>query len=630
MLAYIRTQLSTSLKQFSPDKIIRWLMNRQISESAILAGIAILVGLTSGAGVWLFKQMFSLIYRTVFDGLGLPLGLLAHRKIILQQLYNSAQWLEFDRVGIILSHLGNWMIILVPTMGGLAVGLIAHFLIGKERYPGIAGIMEAAALAGGRLHYKIMPAKTVAAALSIGSGASVGPADPSSQIGANLGSMFGQLLHLSDERVRSLVAAGAAGGIAAGFNAPITGIFFALEIIVGELGVSAFGVVTLASVVSSVFTQSVSGPQPAFHIPEYAFNSAWELPFYLGLGILAGSSAAFYIYLHHFTRNIFEKWQIPQWLKPAIAGLCVGLIGVYLPQVLGTGYDTIEAILNGKSFDLALLVSLTFAKLILTPICISSGFYGGVFAPALFSGATLGGAYGLIIRELFPSLNISPPAFAMVGMAAVLAGTIHAPITSFILLFEMTHDYRIILPLMGAVNVSLFLSWHLQHDSVYTLGLKLKGIRLKRGRDVDVLETITVGEVMITNVVTLQASDSLTVATELLMQTRHHGLPVLNDTGELTGIITIQDIDRTQNNESGRIHSVGDICTRELLFAYPNETIGKALYRIGVRNVSQLPVVAHDNPRHLLGLLCSVDIARAYELALTRRTAIRHQHTSVP
>lgn len=609
------------LRIFVPDKAAFWLNRRQVSNSMILAGMAILVGLTSGAGAWLFKQVFNLIYQTVFHGLDSPLGLLEHRKVILQLFYNTAQWFEFDKVSIILGHLGNWMFILVPAVGGLIVGLFAHFLIGKERYPGIAGIMEAVALSGGRLHYKIMPAKTIASAISIGSGASVGPADPSVQIGANLGSMFGQLLRLSDDRTRSLVAAGAAGGIAAGFNAPIAGMFFALEIVIGELSIDVFGTVALAAVVSSVFTQALSGPQPAFHIPEYAFNSVWELPFYLGLGMLAGPSAAFYTRLHHFTRNIFEKWQAPRWLKPAIAGLVVGLVGIYLPQVFGTGYQTIETILNGKSLGISLLLSLTFAKLILTPVCISSGFYGGVFAPALFSGAALGGAYGLIIDQLFPSLNISPPAFAMVGMAAVLAGTIHAPITSFILLFEMTHNYRIILPLMAAVNVSLFLSWHLQYDSVYTLGLTRRGIRLKRGRNVDVLETITVGEIMVTDVITLQEFDSLAVATGLLVQTRRHGLPVLNDAEELIGIVTVQDINRAQNDGRGRARSVGEICTRKLLLAYPDETIGKALYRIGIRNVSQLPVVSRSNPRHLLGLLCSTDIARAYELALTRRMA---------
>lgn len=254
------------------------------------------------------------------------------------------------------------MIFFIPVLGGLAVGLISHFFIGKERYVGIAGIMESVALGGGRLPYRKIPTKTVAAALSLGSGASVGSADPSIQIGAYLGSMFGQILRLSDERIRALVASGAAGGVAAAFNAPIAGIFFALEIIIGELSVNAFGVVTLASVISSVFTQAVSGRQPAFHIPAYAFNSAWELPLYFGLGVLSGLSAAFYIRLHHFTRGIFDKWNAPRWLKPAVAGISVGLVGMYLPQIFGAGYATIENILNGKPLTVPLLLSLALSS----------------------------------------------------------------------------------------------------------------------------------------------------------------------------------------------------------------------------------------------------------------------------
>lgn len=614
-----------SLKLFSLGKIVLWLNRQQFSESVALAVIAILVGLTSGIGVWLFKQLFNVIYQYAFDGIDTPLGLLHQKEFALRLFQDLANWVGFDRIGTVLGYLGNWMIFFIPVIGGLAVGLISHFIIGKERYVGIAGIMESVALGGGRLPYRKIPTKTVAAALSIGSGASVGPADPSVQIGAYVGSMFGQLLRLSDERIRALVASGVAGGIAAAFNAPITGIFFALEIIIGELSVNAFGIVALASVVSSVFTQAVSGHQPAFHIPAYTFNSVWELPLYFGLGVLSGLGAAFYIRLHHFTRGIFDTWNAPRWFKPAVAGLAVGLVGMHLPQVFGTGYATIEDILHGKPMEVTLLLSLALARLVLTPLCISSGFHGGVFAPALFSGAALGGAYGLVAKQVFPSLNISPPAFAMVGMAAVLAGTIHAPITSFILLFEMTHDYRIILPLMAAVNVSLFLSWHLQHDSVYTLGLARKGIRLKRGRDVDVLETITVNEVMETEIVTLRESDSLSLATDLFTRKRYHGLPVLNNAGELTGIITVQDIDRAQGDDSGMVRTVGEVCTRDLLLAYPDETIGAALRRIGVRNVGQLPVVARNNLRRLVGLLRTTDIARAYDLALTHRAKIRHR-----
>jgi len=574
------------------------LINRlQPSEAVVLGGAALLVGLTSGAGVWLFKRLIDL-----------------------------AHWLAFDILGAGLSPLGAWTIVLAPVLGGLCVGLIAYFFIGEERHHGVAGIMESVALAGGRLRYNRIPAKALASAISIGAGASVGPEDPSVQIGSNLGSFFGQRLKLSDERVRSLVAAGAAGGIAAAFNAPIAGVFFAQEIILGEFSGNAFGVVVLAAVISAVFTQAVSGSQPAFPVPPYAFNSAWELPLYLGLGLLAGPVSALYIRTLYRAQDLFHHWSAPRWVKPAVAGLMVGVVGIFLPQIFGVGYDTIGNILTGESPVIPLLLILLVAKLILTPVSIGGGFQGGVFAPSLFLGATLGGAYGLVMRQLFPSLNIAPPAFAMVGMAAVLAGTVHAPLTAIVLLFEMTDNYRIILPLMFAVVVSLLVSKRLQADSVYALGLARKGVRLERGRDLEVLEAITVSEVMQPDTDALHESDSLASAAEVLMQTRRHGLPVVNQNEELVGILTLQDVDKVQGESEETItKTVADACTHDLLVAHPDDTIGLALRRMGARDVGRLPVVASDNPKQLLGVLRRADVVRAYDVALTRRAATRHR-----
>ncbi|HEY3340878.1 MAG TPA: chloride channel protein, partial [Anaerolineae bacterium] len=426
-----------------------------------------MVGLASGAGVWVFKRLIDLF-----------------------------QLLAFNDLGAFVGRLGGWTVLIIPVLGGIIVGLLMHFFVGEERHHGVASIMEAVALSGGRLRYQTVPAKALAAAISIGAGASVGPEDPSVQIGANLGSMAGQLAHLSDERVRTLVAAGAAAGISAAFNAPIAGVFFALEVVLGELGAGSFGMVTLAAVISAVFTQAVSGPQPAFHIPTYTFQGVAELPFYLVLGLIAGPIAASYILLLDRAQHLFHQWSAPSWVKPAAAGVAVGLVGIFLPQLFGIGYETIGKALNGESIALGIVLLLLIGKLIITPLSIGGGFPGGVFAPSLFIGAMAGEAFGQISAFVFPQMHLAPAAFALVGMAAVLAGAVHAPLTSIILLFEMTNDYRIILPVMFAVVVSLVVSQRLQHDSVYTLALARKGVRLQRGRDVDVLEGITVSEVM--------------------------------------------------------------------------------------------------------------------------------------
>jgi len=268
------------------------------------------------------------------------------------------------------------------------------------------------------------------------------------------------------------------------------------------------------------------------------------------------------------------------------------------------------------------------AKLILTPVSIGGGFPGGVFAPALFIGAALGGLYADGLAHWFPALVITPGAFAMVGMAAVLAGAVHAPLTAVLLLFEMTNDYRIILPLMFAVAVSLAVSQRLAHDSVYTLALARKGIRLERGRDVDVLETITAGEVMQPPPHAFSEHDSLEHAAELLAAGRHHGLPVLDERGALAGVLTLQDLTKAQGehaDEQPGAMRVGDVCSRRLITVFPDESMGVALRRMGAQDIGRLPVVSRADPAHMLGWLRRSDLLRAYDEALSRRAAQRHR-----
>ena len=574
----------------------QWLERQQPSGLAVLSAIGVVLGLVTGVGVWFFKQMIIWTHTAAFG------------------------WL-----GGALSPFGSWTLALLPALGGLLVGLLWHYLVGEERYHGVSGIMEAVALVGGRLEYRLGLVKTVAAALSIGAGASVGPEDPSVQIGANLGSFAGQKLHFSDDWIRTLVAAGVAGGVGAAFYAPIARAFFSRGILLGGEGGGGLGGIVLAAVTSAAFTQSISGPQPAFRVPQYALHSSAELPLYLGLGILAGPVAALYVGSLFTAKDFFHRWRMPGWLKPATAGLTVGIVGIWLPQVLGTGYETIDAIFNGQQMTVLLLVTLLGAKLVMTAVSIGGGFPGGVFAPSLFLGATLGTAYGLVAQRLFPALLIAPPAYAMVGMAAVLAAAVHAPLTAIILLFEMTQDYRIILPVMFAVVVGLFVAQRLRRDSVYTLGLARKGLRLQRGRDVEVLEGITVSEVMETNIVTLREAYLLATAADLFARTRHHGLPVVNDAGDLVGILTVQDLEQAQTENDDSSRTVGDVCTREMLVAHPEESIGAALRRMSIRDIGRLPVVDPRNPRLLLGMLRRIDLVRAYDLALTRRSSLRHR-----
>lgn len=581
------------------EKILSWLDRIPTSQTLSLGIIAVTVGVITGIGVWLFKRMIDVVQLGMTKGFGLF----------------ESKW------GIV-------VIILIPGVGGMIVALISHYFIGEEQVHGVAGIMESVALTGGRLRYQTAPAKIAASTISIGVGASVGPEDPSVQIGANRGSWLGQLLHSSDERLRVLVAAGSAAAIAAAFNAPIAGVFFALELILGEINGSALGMLLVASVASSVFTQAASGPEPAFHVPAYAFHSVFELPLYIGLGLLAGPISALYVRLLYYVKDIFRNLHLPDWIKLAITGLILGVVGIYLPQVLGVGYGTIQDILNSPNLSLWLLLALLIAKMILTPVSLGGGFMGGVFAPSLYLGATLGGAYGLFAARLFPGLNISPSAFALVGMAAVPAGAVHAPLTATILLFEMTNDYRIILPVMLAVAVSLILSQRIQRDSIYITGLVRLGIRLDRGRDVEILQAITVGEAMPMNTETLPESLPPMEAAEILPQTRHHGLPVINGDGNLVGILTIQDIEKVEELRRENA-TVGQVCMHELVVAYPNESLSDGLLRMSRHDVGRMPVVDRNHPRKLVGILRRTDVIRAYAIALTRRTTQRHRAEQV-
>ncbi len=561
----------------------------------------LIIGLGSGAGVMFFKFAYHWLGGVMFTDLGGWLG----------------QW-------------GAWTIVLIPVIGGLVVGLLHQFLIARERHHGVSGIMEAVALAGGRLRYWRAPLKILTSIISLGAGASVGPEDPSVQIGANLGSLVGQKLQISGERTRIMVAMGAAAGIAAAFNAPIAGVFFAIEIVLGELTSAAFGWIVFGSVLSAVVTRAVVGQNPAFPVPSYSLGSAWELPLYLGLGLVAAIVSVVYIRAIYLAQDWFQHSPLPKWVRPVITGAIVGVIGLYFPQIFGDGYAAVGKILSGQSLILWLLVALLALKIVATSINLGSGFMGGLFAPSLFLGAALGGAYGVLMKSMFPSLDIAPSAFALVGMAAVLAGAVHAPVTAIMLLFEMTDDFHIVLPLMFAVAVSIFISEALQPASVYEVSLLRKGIRLQRGKDVDVLETLKVAEVMKPAPDIIAIQTPLHEVSSLFTREHVHGLPVLNGKGELCGMITMADIERAieQNPENLQLPA-GQFCSKKLVVVHPDYTIQQALRLMGRYDIGRLPVVDPVNPRKLLGWLSRVDLVRAYDLALARRTEVRHKITQV-
>lgn len=557
---------------------------------------AVAVGIGAGLGTVVFVEMIALFKEAFFGG--------------------GARLLSF---------MGRAYVVLLPVMGGLLVGPIVRFLAPEAKGHGVPEVMTAIATRGGRIRPVVVLAKTLGSSITIGSGGSVGREGPIVQIGSALGSTIGQFFRLNERRIVNLVASGAAGGIAATFNAPIAGVMFAQEVILGEFGIQAFSTVVVAAVTASVVGRAVLGDFPAFQVPAYAFHDPRELVLYLGLGVLAALAAIAFVRTLYLFEDFFDRLRFPSFLKPALGGCALGVLGFFLPQVFGTGFETVESVLAGNA-AFHLMALLVFGKIVATSVTLGSGASGGVFAPALFIGAVLGGAYGEAARRFFPHVVAAGGAYAMVGMAAVFAGAARAPITAIIILFEMTRDYRIILPLMFATVVSTLLARRLEAESIYTLKLKRRGIDLRAGKDVNLMRAILVEEAMTPaeELVTVTPDMPLSELARLFQETAHHGFVVLEDDGTFCGVVTLSDLERALDSPQAGAR-VGDICTREVVTAYPDETLDDALRHFGALDVGRIPVVDRRQPRRLVGALRRGDIVRAYSRALVDRQEYEHR-----
>ena len=368
--------------------------------------------------------------------------------VIFRYLINFFGFIGFTWVPTVFPFLGDLVFILIPALGGLIVGLLIYYFAQEAKGHGVPEVMEAVALRGGKIRPIVALVKSLASAISIGSGGSVGREGPIVQIGSSIGSTLGQKLHMSEDMIRVLVACGAAGGIAATFNAPIAGVIFALEVILGEFSIRYFSLVVISSVASSVIGQAVFGDVPAFLIPvEYGIKSLWEFAFYPVLSVVAALVGVLFVRSLYWSEDLFGKWKsVPEWSKPMFGGVLLGglalfypmVTGVYwkdYPQIFNVGYDVIESALAGN-LVIGVAAALLMLKLIATIITLGSGGSGGVFAPSLFMGAMVGTVFELGIRSVFPTIIAPPGAYALIGMAATFTAAAHAPITAVLILFE--------------------------------------------------------------------------------------------------------------------------------------------------------------------------------------------------
>jgi len=510
--------------------------------------------------------------------------------------------------------------LLMPAIGGLIVGPIVTFFSKEVKGHGVPEVMESIILRNGMIRPRVVLAKIIASSICIGSGGSSGREGPIVQIGSAIGSSIGQWFQLSPEKLRTLVAAGAAGGIAAAFNAPVAGALFAIEIIFGDFGVMQFSPIVIASVTSTVVSRHYLGDFPAFIVPKYSLVSPWELFFYAGLGLLAGIGGLIFIKSLYGLEDYFDNWKFPDYVKPAIGGLLVGGMGIVYPAIYGVGYAGInEALTGAMSWEFLLILLLL--KIIATSFTLGSGGSGGIFAPSLFMGAMLGGAVGTVVHQIFPEITATSGAYSMVGMGAFVGAATHAPITSIIIIFEMTNDYTIILPLMIATIISVTFTTRIQPESIYTLKLVRRGINLFKGKEINVLKSLTVKDIYKSDCDKLLPNTPFKQIIPLVINSDHEIFCVVDKDNHFVSYITLTSIRAILDDPSAlnNVIVAYDLIEPSPKFVTPETNLDTVMKIFGHSRIGELPVVDAAQNNMLLGYLSRQGVIDAYNKELARR-----------
>ena len=545
-------------------------------------------------------------------GAGAGLGAVAFRYMILGFTYAFTGHRDYSAAGHasnpLLPGLGIWFVVLVPVIGGLIYGPLVSRFAPEARGHGVPEVMLAVNRLGGRMRPQVPIVKSLASALCIGSGGSVGREGPIVQIGSALGSVLGQLVRVTESQLRLLVACGAAAGISATFNAPIAGVFFALELILRNFDTESFGFVVLSSVTADAIGRAAFGSHPFLTLPGFTFTSPLELVLYAGLGVLAVGVGVTFIRVLYVGEDLADRlWRGPSWLRPAAGGILLGLLLLVVPQMYGVGYPVLERAVGGQYVILALL-GLLAAKILATSLTMWIGGSGGVFAPSLFMGAMLGSAYGAVAHHFMPGLAAAAGAYGLVGMGAVFAATARAPITGLIIIFELTGDYRIILPLMCAIVVATALSNRITRDTIYTLKLRRRGIEIDAPPPSRMAQ-ITVAEAMDQTPEPLKTDQPLHKIVARFAAERTDSLPVIADDGSLAGIIAASDIELALGHGTD-----GTTRGAALIHAVPclaaSDSLEDAVQALASTDAEGVPVINQND--ELVGWITHRRVLRAY------------------
>lgn len=514
--------------------------------------------------------------------------------------------------------LPRWQAWLIPVLGAALIAPLIHFGAREAKGHGVPEILEALVLRGGRIRPRVAAVKALASSICIASGGSVGREGPIVQISSALASTCAGIFRVSPRNRRTLVAAGAAAGIGATFNAPIAGALFAVEVLLGEFGVFSFSPIIVASVIATLTSRHITGDFAAFTVPEYTLTSIWEIGPYILLGLVAGLVAILFIKSLYFFEDRFERLRLHPLLRPVLGGLLVGTIGLGLPHVLGVSYESIEACLQNR-IGLSLALALVLAKVLATSLTLGSGGSGGIFAPSLFLGAMTGNLIGSIFHGLFPTVMSRPGAFALVGMGAVVAAATHAPITAIIILFELTGDYQIILPLMLASILASFLTVGLHRESIYTMKLKRRGLLLREGREVSILRSLKAADFLSEDTTVFRNTDRLGDIVNQALSGKHHSFQIIDGSGLHIGCLALNDLKRlVLERDILEDVIIAEDLARPGIRIEHEDNLERAMQIFGSTDAAEIAVVREDR---FLGVIKRKDVIEAYNHEIMKREA---------
>jgi chloride channel protein, CIC family len=515
------------------------------------------------------------------------------------------------------SHLPFWKRLVTPMIGGLVAGICIWFGKQFHRKGATTDYMEAIVLGNGVLPVRLSLIKSASAMFTIASGGSIGREGPLVQLSALVASILGRVQKWSTPRLRLLVGCGAAAGIASAYNAPIAGSLFVAEIVLGSLAMDIFGPLVFASVIATLTVRAFLGGAPLYDIPPFKLNASWEIGPYLLLGLFAGGLAPVFLRLLDKSENLFCRIALPVYVRMALGGLIVGALAVLHPEVCGNGYSAINAILDGQWVWQTLAVILLF-KMLATSATFGSGAVGGVFTPTLFIGASLGFLFGAFFHEIFHTANLEPSACALVGMGAFLAGTTHAPVMAMIMIFELTLDYQIILPLMLACVLAYYTASRIEPRSIYSESIKRKGGGRFSARLVDV----NVGDLMKRDPVSVLPNDRFGVIAERFLANRFNYLYVADGNKDFLGAISLHDVkNHLQDPALAKVVIAADLMQEDFPSIAVDTPLSDAFAIFGRHAGERLPVVTSDGKKQLVGSLSKTDVMLALAGASQTHTA---------